>query len=263
MRTVICPACGRHINLPDTEMSLPSIQCARCDNHFCPATGEVSPRGQTAVALPDTAAEKTALPVPLPEPPHVQRGTLVACAILVGVLVLFGVLLAVALRREPTDRSADQGGGDAKGKAKPPSDEGAEAKGVLSDEELVRRYIVRNAPDPARVRFLQWGPHLSAAEMEGLAQEAGKPDLFAAFGGTRQLFRVRYEAPTWKLKSWEEIMAGDFNDQFKPSDALRQFDESYFVVGKIVHKGGVIQGGDHWREQLRRDLGRAYPAIKR
>src|SRR5262245_42921931 len=63
MPVVICPACGRHIHLPDEEMSLPSIQCARCDNHFRPATGEVSPRGQTAVALPDTASPPTRVPM--------------------------------------------------------------------------------------------------------------------------------------------------------------------------------------------------------
>ena len=64
MPVVVCPACGRHINLPNEEMSLPSIQCARCDNHFCPATGEVSPRGQTAVALPDTTREEPASRLP-------------------------------------------------------------------------------------------------------------------------------------------------------------------------------------------------------
>jgi len=92
MPTVICPACGRHILLPAEEMSLPSIQCARCDNHFCPATGEVSPKGQTAVALPDTTREKPAsrLPQRIPDAPalRVQPGTIIAVAIIALALVL-------------------------------------------------------------------------------------------------------------------------------------------------------------------------------
>src|SRR5215471_6775385 len=102
MPVVICPACGRHIDLPDAEMLLPSIQCARCDNHFCPATGEVSPRGQTAVALPDTTREEPAslLPQTIPDAPapRVQRGTIIAGAIIALALVLGTVVMTKVVR---------------------------------------------------------------------------------------------------------------------------------------------------------------------
>jgi tetratricopeptide (TPR) repeat protein len=37
MPSVVCPGCGRHIDLPEDELELPSITCARCDTAFCPA----------------------------------------------------------------------------------------------------------------------------------------------------------------------------------------------------------------------------------
>src|SRR5262245_57718101 len=106
MPTVTCPACGRHIDLPDAEMPLLSITCARCDNHFCPATGQLL--DETAVAVLDgTGCEPT---VPTPEmaaesAPGLQPGTKAAIFVLVGVLGLFGVLLVVALS---SSRKKDQ-----------------------------------------------------------------------------------------------------------------------------------------------------------
>lgn len=40
MSLIICPSCGRSIDLPEAEMHLPSIQCAVCDTHFSPAVRE-------------------------------------------------------------------------------------------------------------------------------------------------------------------------------------------------------------------------------
>src|SRR5262249_17848652 len=37
MTIVVCPGCGRHIDLPAHELSLPSITCAACDSLFAPA----------------------------------------------------------------------------------------------------------------------------------------------------------------------------------------------------------------------------------
>src|SRR5262249_22943965 len=151
-----CPACGRHIHLPDADMSLPSIQCARCDNHFCPATGEVSPRGQTVVALPDTTREEPASRLPQTNPdspaPRLQPGTIIAVAIIALALVLGIVVMPKVVRQTGQVTTAEE-------RPRPRIDE----------EELVKAYILNNAGESAgQVRFLTWGPHMDEAELRKL-----------------------------------------------------------------------------------------------
>lgn len=120
MPTITCPACGRRIDLPDAELSLPSIQCARCDNHFCPATGQLL--DETAVAVLDGTGYEPTVPTPeraAESAPGLQPGTKAALFVLVGVLALFGVLLTVALS---SSRKKDQPAA----KAKTPSESSAE-----------------------------------------------------------------------------------------------------------------------------------------
>src|SRR5436309_1175809 len=97
--SVVCPGCGRALDLSAAAMSLPSIQCAHCASPFCPATEEVSPRGQTAVVLPDTMDEQAAArpPETIPDAPlsRVQRGGLVAWGLQTGILMVAGVLLSM------------------------------------------------------------------------------------------------------------------------------------------------------------------------
>lgn len=37
MPTVICPGCGRNIDLPESDLFLSSITCSVCETAFCPA----------------------------------------------------------------------------------------------------------------------------------------------------------------------------------------------------------------------------------
>ena len=122
MPIILSPGCGRAIDLPDDEMALPSIPCARCDTVFCPATGQVAPLQVAPVAVLDTERER----------PRVQRGTLVACGILLSALVLGIVLLVVAVRRngssvqrDAREQHEDKG---ARGK-------GREAQGALQETQ--------------------------------------------------------------------------------------------------------------------------------
>ncbi len=65
MSVVICPGCNRSIDLIPDELFLPSIQCAVCDLHFCPRTGEALYRDEAAMPLLDTSYQTFA---PMPEP---------------------------------------------------------------------------------------------------------------------------------------------------------------------------------------------------
>ncbi len=48
---VRCPKCGRLIKLVPHEMGFPSIQCARCDTHFCPTDHVMEKNVAARIAL--------------------------------------------------------------------------------------------------------------------------------------------------------------------------------------------------------------------
>jgi hypothetical protein len=87
----------------------------------------------------------------------------------------------------------------------------------------------------------------------------GQPEQGAdLYPKARRVLRVCYEGLDNSLdaqrneRNWPQ-------GRFIPP--LGTLDQHYLVEGKIVHHFGKVKGGDHWKEQLRRDLARAYPAL--
>ena len=122
-------------------------------------------------------------------------------------------------------------------------------------EALVKAYVTRNADAP--VEFLQWGPHLDASEMRRWSAEAGS-SLFLAgalsFDPTSKdtIVRVHFRGPARVSLPgyipWESP-DGNFNCLF-------------LVSGKMVSPMGGFPTGDNWKQELRKQLAKRYPALK-
>jgi hypothetical protein len=135
------------------------------------------------------------------------------------------------------------------------------------EEALVKTFILNNTPDEdaGKVRFLVWGPHLDNPEMRQLLEESGVVELGEVFAGEkipaaewkkfeafRAIVRVRYQAPRSVLKPlW---LQGD--------EGPKTHDELFMVVGKLVIPIGMASG-DNWKDDLRKNLSRYFPGIRR
>jgi hypothetical protein len=103
-------------------------------------------------------------------------------------------------------------------------------------EELVRRWLVRNSGKSAPVEFLGWGPHMTKPEWEALWREAEAAPPHPADALTRVRFRGRW---------WGQVKTHDL----------------VFVVQGRTVLGGAYPGGPDWKKNLRNDLGREYPGV--
>ena len=103
-------------------------------------------------------------------------------------------------------------------------------------EELVRRWLVRNSGKSAPVAFLEWGPHMTKPEWEALWRKAEAAPPHPADALIRVRFRGRW---------WGQVKAHDL----------------VFVVQGRTVMGGAYPGGPDWKKNLRNDLGREYPGV--
>jgi hypothetical protein len=132
----------------------------------------------------------------------------------------------------------------------------------MDEEELVKRFILNNADDEKKVRFLVWGPHMPAAEMKGLLEEAGITELaelvppekrqqLKELEAVRGIYRVRYEGPRF---------IGQFGMIHDTS--IDTHDTLFLVVGKIVIPISE-EASDDWKQKVRKELSKFFPGINR
>jgi hypothetical protein len=140
----------------------------------------------------------------------------------------------------------------------------------LAEEELVQRFIIRNSPDPKRVKFYRWGPHLLANEIRELSRDGVPID----FGGV--LIRVVYEgrdsAAIWPEEVDPLVLdLAPGRDRFgrevmvpsKPHVVVKEgrHDRLFMVSGKMVFPYSDNSEGDEWKRKGLKSLGKAFPGI--
>lgn len=166
------------------------------------------------------------------------------------------------------------------------------------EEELVKRFILNNADKYAdKVKFLTWGPHMEEKELQELTQETSEGQLSlivlgrvdmklledvpalreVGFSRTskepiRAIIRVRYEGPAGiavsrgGLSFLQSLQDGTLNPH--RLDEARAYDDLYIACTKRVFRlrGGVEgdwgSAGDDWKQKLRKELSKRFPAIK-
>jgi hypothetical protein len=69
---------------------------------------------------------------------------------------------------------------------------------------------------------------------------------------TRAIVRVRHEGPRWF-----------FDVTMKEDDEWKTYDSLFLVGGKQVRFFGEIKRGDAWKNELREELSRVFPAVRR
>jgi hypothetical protein len=152
---VACPGCGQRLQIPlpprDKTVLAPLVPHQPSVPSAVASPSATVPASATSAAPPAPPAPGQSLPW--------ERISLYGGAA-AGVALL--VWLIVVLIRSAT----------------PPAGAVAEARRhTRSDaEELVKRYILNNASDPAAVTFTRWGPHITEKEMADLLGEAGLLD---------------------------------------------------------------------------------------
>jgi len=139
---VVCPGCGRSIDLPSHELSLPSITCARCDTVFVPSTGQL-----LAPAVPDDSPAEYASP-----PPPLRRGALFAVggAIALTLLLILVVIASRPSKERPSRNELDK---ERKEEGRP-----AETKEKYPYPECAAcvRWLKENMGDPASLEIISW-----------------------------------------------------------------------------------------------------------
>jgi hypothetical protein len=140
----------------------------------------------------------------------------------------------------------------------------------LPEEELVKRYILNNAEDPGSVTFLTWGPHLTRDEILALQQEAGIDDLARLFPNEmkgvedakkiRVIIRVRFKGRVREPWMWLIPFPGIWDDKTTLPEGVHDY--CFTVVGdKLVGVLARNDEGDGWKEAVRRELAKRFPAI--
>jgi hypothetical protein len=141
-------------------------------------------------------------------------------------------------------------------------------------EELVRRWIVRNADESVPVEFLEWGPHMTKQEWDALWREAGQATpLRPADGLVRVRFRARFQAtalfpmtlqllPLMPLGPRGPVgPLGPLVGQVLNGDDTR--DWVFMIQGRMVVPFFFEEGRDgrDWKHDLREALGQQFPGI--
>lgn len=158
------------------------------------------------------------------------------------------------------------------------------------EEELVKRYILNNAEkDAGKVKFLTWGPHMGKQELLDLSKEGDIGEfvpfpghLFSPFVSIRSatmIVRVRYEGPDspsmisspvaidgqplpdpWTGTEDPAIVIQRRIPMFR-SNGPRTYDDLFIVGGKHVSLLG--RGSDDWKPNLRKELSKRFPGVKK
>jgi hypothetical protein len=142
-------------------------------------------------------------------------------------------------------------------------------------EELVKRFVLNNAEEPGRVRFVKWGPHMSKRELEELVQEAGLDEVLRVEAVQAELKRYGKfgEMPDWVIRVFyrEPVTAYGPDGKRKAGAELADVDRLFLVYGKIVipiadsrPTWGALGGakiGDDWKKNLRKELAKVFPGI--
>lgn len=121
-----------------------------------------------------------------------------------------------------------------------------------ADEELVRRYIVRNTD--GEVRFLTWGPHMTRTEVMALFREGGFKDEWHQ--------QTDKTLPAWKQKGADIIIRVRYHGS--PLEGGRAEDQDHlFVVyaGAVVMYGRDNEWGDDWKKEFRKEAARFLPRL--
>jgi hypothetical protein len=138
-------------------------------------------------------------------------------------------------------------------------------------EELVKRWVLNNAPDRKEVKFTRWGPHMTGREVAALVQEAGLDELARDPEARRHMLaqmgeldrvtfvRVCYRAPGMPRPFVLANLLDPKPESHRDDDA---FDQVFLVKGKLVYPIHFENdAGDNWKNATRKELARFFPAI--
>lgn len=242
-----CPYCRAKITLHGLKTDV-VLACPRCKQWLkTPPPPPAAPK--TALILPDLVPTSLlavpASPPPVPETPvKMRKAPARPFTVLLALGLLGGAVIGGALWLRPAPGIFAENRDYTR----------------MAEEEIVRRYILNNSDQPEKIRFLAWGPHMAAAEMNDLTRQAGldairtllkqKPTDNVPEGVC--IIRVVYEGDSKVLGPlWIHTNFGS-----NPHDHL-------FVVlaGKLVQLAGLESGND-WKKKLRKQLAKTYPGIE-